>query len=266
MTFDATDSNAIVIMYPTGGYGNFLHRLLGHHLANTVKLAENFDFSNTGDSHAVTKHVEPFRLGHQKSKLVYSYKINPAAYEQIQQNKKFLILGDMGNLGDNISFLKRYFANATIVRIYAESFDEKLVIWANCMFKAYDNEHDPLYPGALHTIKGIQTWAQRQDISDQDAVDCMVNFFKKDFYPYGQFFAKAVPGVINLAVKEFMSEHAIVNMMQRLAKELNTTVLYEPELRLTAQRFVGLQKSFTLLADCATQFPLIARALYACKK
>ena len=55
MTFDPADPNAIVIMYPTGGYGNFLYRLLSQHLENTVKLHEDFDFSATGNSHAVSK-------------------------------------------------------------------------------------------------------------------------------------------------------------------------------------------------------------------
>lgn len=266
MTFDPADPNAIVIMYPTGGYGNFLHRLLAQHLENTVKLNENFDFSLTGDSHAVEKHVEPFLLGSQKSQIKYTYAINPAAQEQIHQKKKFLVLGDMGNKGDNVNFLRRYFQNATIIRVYTESFDEKLIVYANCMFKAYNNNQDPLYPGALVTHKGLQTWAQREHITDQDAVDCMTNFFIQDFYPFGQFFNKPRTDVINVAVKEFFSEHAIGIMMQRLAKELHTSVINEPELKSTAQRFVGLQKSFTLLEDCATQFPLIARALYDCKK
>lgn len=266
MTFDPADPNAIVIMYPTGGYGNFLYRLLSQHLENTVKLHEDFDFSETGNSHAVSKHVEPFLLGFQKSQLVYTYEINPAAQEQIQQKKKFLILGDMGNKGDNVNFLKRYFTNATIIRVYAESFDEKLIIWANCMFKAYNNQQDPLYPGALITHKGIQAWAQREDITDQDAVDCMTNFFSQDFAPYGQFFNMPRTDVVNVAVKEFLSEHAIVSMMQRLASELNTQVIRKTELVSTAQKFISLQKSFTLLTHCATQFPLITKALHACKK
>ena len=265
MIFDRNDSNAIVVMYPTGGYGNFLYMLLSNYLENTVKLQSHFEFSKTGNSHAVLKHVESFLLGEQKSALNYTYKVYPAAEEQIKQGKKFLVLGDMGNQGDNTNFLKRYFTNATIIRIYAESFDEKLITWANCMFKAYRDTVDPLYPGALITHKGIQSWACRENITDQDAVDCMADFFSKNFYPYSQYFNQPRDDVINVAIREFLSENTIVDMVQRIANELTTQVVDEPELRAIARKFIPTQKSFMLLTDRA-HFPLIARALDACKK
>ena len=266
MTFDRDDPNAIVVMYPTGGYGNFLYMLLSNYLNNTVKLQSQFEFSKTGNSHAVLKHVEPFCLGDQKSNLHYTYNVNPAAEEQIKQGKKFLVLGDMGNRGDNTKFLKRYFTNATIIRTHAASFDEKLIIWANCMFKAYHNEVDPIYPGALITHKGIQIWAGRETITDQDAVDCMVNFFSQNFQSYGQYFDQPCDGVINVAIREFLSEDSIVNLLQRIANELCTELINQADLRAMAKKFILTQKSFMLLTDKVSHFPLIARALDACKK
>jgi len=266
MTFDRDDPNAIVVMYPTGGYGNFLYMLLSNYLNNTVKLQSEFEFSKTGHSHAVLKHVEAFCLGDQKSNLHYTYNVNPAAEEQIKQGKKFLVLGDMGNRGDNTKFLKRYFTNATIIRTHAASFDEKLIIWANCMFKAYHNDVDPIYPGALITHKGIQTWAGRETITDQDAVDCMANFFSQNFQPYGQYFTQPCDGVINVAIREFLSEDSIVCMLERIANELGTELINQVDLRSMAKKFIPTQKSFMLLTDKVSHFPLIARALDACKK
>lgn len=266
MIFDRDDPNAIVVMYPTGGYGNFLYLLLSNHLESTVKLQSQFEFSKTGNSHAVSKHVESFLLGKQKSALHYTYQVYPAAEEQIRQGKKFLVLGDTGNQGDNVKFLKRYFTNASIVRTYAESFDEKLIIWANCMFKAYHSEIDPIYPGALLTCKGIQSWAGRENITDQDAIDCMAEFFSKDFKPYGQYFNQPCDGVINVAIREFLSEDSIVGMMQRVANQLDTQLVNESELRKTVRKFISMQQSFMLLTDEVSHFPLIARALDAYKK
>jgi hypothetical protein len=264
--FDRDDPNAIVVMYPTGGYGNFLYLLLSNHLESTVKLQSLFEFSKTGNSHAVSKHVESFLLGKQKSALHYTYQVYPAAEEQIRQGKKFLVLGDTGNQGDNVKFLKRYFTNASIVRTYAESFDEKLIIWANCMFKAYHSEIDPIYPGALLTRKGIQSWAGRENITDQDAIDCMAEFFSKDFKPYGQYFNQPCNGVINVAIREFLSEDSIVGMMQRVANQLGTQLVNESELRKIVRTFISIQQSFMLLTDKVSHFPLIARALDAYKK
>jgi hypothetical protein len=264
--FDRDDPNAIVVMYPTGGYGNFLYLLLSDYLESTVKLQGHFEFSETGNSHAVLKHVEPFLLGKQKSALHYTYKVYPAAEEQIKQGKKFLVLGDTGNQGDNVKFLKRYFTNATIVRIYAESFDEKLITWANCMFKAYQSKIDPVYPGALITCKGIQSWAGRENITDQDAIDCMADFFSKDFKPYGQYFNQPCSGVINVAIREFLSEDSIVGMMQRVATQLATQLVNESELRKIVRKFISTQQSFMLLTNEVSHFPLIARALDAYKK
>jgi hypothetical protein len=266
MTFDRSDPNAIVIMYPTGGYGNFLYMLLSNYLENTVKLQSHFEFSKTGNSHKVLKHVEPFLLGHQKSALHYTYEVYPEAEEQIKQGKKFLVLGDMGNRGDNIKFLKRYFTNATVIRVYAESFDEKLIVWANCMFKAYRSDVDPTYPGALITHKGIQSWAGRESITDQDAVDCMANFFLKNFEPYGQYFNQPRDDVINVAIREFLSEDSIVDMVQRIANELATQLVNELDLRAIAKQFISVQQSFMLLSDSVSHFPLIERALDAYKK
>lgn len=266
MTFDRDDPNAIVVMYPTGGYGHFLYMLLSNYLENTVKLQSHFEFSKTGNSHAVLKHVEPFLLGQQKSALHYAYEVYPAAEEQIKQGKKFLVLGDVGNQGDNTKFLKRYFTNATVIRVYAESFDEKLIVWANCMFKAYRSDVDQPYPGALITHKGIQSWAGQENITDQDAVDCMADFFLKNFEPYGQYFNQPRDDVINVAIREFFSEDSIVDMVQRIANELNTQLINESDLRSIAKKFISLQQSFMLLNNGVSRFPLIERALDACKK
>ena len=79
--FDSDSSNCIVVMYPTGGYGNFLYYLLSEHLESTVKSeSELWKFSSNGHSHQYPKHVEEFKLGLYVSnqnvkKFSYNYKL-----------------------------------------------------------------------------------------------------------------------------------------------------------------------------------------------
>lgn len=252
-------------MYPTGGYGHFLYLLLMQHLDNTVKVLQSqFEFSKTGNSHALITPVEPFLLGQRSSKnyrdFKYSYGIhNAEVAELISQGKKFLILGDMGNLGDNIKFLRRYFPNAKIVRVHAATFEEKLVVWFNCMTKSMDvNE---LYPGSLLTIQGIQQWANKTDIDDQDAVDCMATFFSQNFAPYGNYFDQPSDHAINVKIEEFFTVDSIVDMVQRVGQNLGTTMINPYDLRTIAENFIACQRGFELLDQRRDNHPLISQAL-----
>ena len=60
-TFDQNSTTATVIMYPTGGYGNFLYHVLTEFVKDTVKpKGQQFNFSTTGNSHQTYKYTEPF--------------------------------------------------------------------------------------------------------------------------------------------------------------------------------------------------------------
>ena len=267
LKFNPDDPNAVVVMYPTGGYGNFLYLLLSQYLDSTVKVSHSqFEFSKTGHSHAVTKPIESFSLGQRLKKnyrnFKYSYGINSTeAAEQISQGKQFLILGDMGNLGDNIKFLRRYFTQAKIVRVHASTFEEKLVVWFNCMTKAMNT--DELYPGSLLTTQGIRQWANKTDISDQDAVDCMATFFSQNFAPYGNYFDQPSDHAINVKIEEFFTVDSIVDMVQRVGQELGTNIINLHDLRTIANNFIVCQHGFELLDQRRDNHPLISRALNA---
>ena len=273
LQFDKDSTNCIAVMYPTGGYGNFLYYLLAHHFDDTVKLKpSNFEFSNTGNSHCVIKYVEIFALGqayHTKNlkNFTYTYQVTDQYHlDQINVGKKFTVLCDMGNLGDNVAFLKRYFTNAKILRIYAESFDEKLILWANAINKAYinslQNQTDPVYKTSLHTVNGIATFANKppESITDQDAIDCTVNFFKNNFESYGKMFNEPVDNVVNIPLKCFFSKDGIIKTCQQIAKNINSELVDLPGLDVTIDKFLPLQKSFKLL-DPSENDSIILQAL-----
>jgi len=260
LQFDRDSDNCVVIMYPTGGYGNFLYYLLSEHLANTVKIKQNnFEFSDSGNSHAVPKYTEIFWLGKYQverrlKEFKYDYGIEEQYLPQVEAGAKFLVLGDMGNLADNVVFLRRYFPNATIIRTYAESFDEKVILWANCVNKAYNLDHDPIYKDSLHTASGIAQFCNKRvdQITDQDAVDCMLNFFATDFDPFGRFFNSPVDGVINIPLHNFFTKDSLLEMCLSIANQLNTHLIRVTDLADTIDNFLNRQYNITLITSPTT--------------
>ena len=272
--FDPDHPNAIVVMYPTGGYGNFLYLLLSQYIQSTVKISQSqFKFSTTGHSHSVIKHVKPFLLNvhqvHDRAAkyrdFKYSYEINSSEVaEQISQGKQFLILGKMGGLGDNVKFLQTYLPKAKIVRVHASTFEEKLVVWFNRMTKTlYANE---LYPGSLLTTRDIQQWANKIDIDDQDAVDCMTTFFSQNFAPYGNYFNRPLENIINVKIEEFFTVNRIVDIVHRVGQELGSNLIDLHDLQNIAHNFIMQQRGFELLDQRLDNYPLISRALNAYTK
>lgn len=266
--FDAESDKCIVIMYPTGGYGNFLYYLLSEHLESTVKLPlSNWTFEN-GNSHQYPKYTELFLLGQATwqgtlKSFTYNYSVlNDEAADQIQQGKSFVVLADVGNKGDNVKFLRRYFPNAKIVRVYAETFVEKLILWTNGMTKSTEQTRNSLYPGSIITKQGVATWANKNEnnVTDLDAVDCMVNFFQNDFDIYGKLFSTPTPGVINIPINSFFTEHGISQMIQTVAEQLDTVCINQQRLGSLISDFINQQIPLSLLVP-GDSFPLVRQAL-----
>lgn len=266
--FNADSENCIVVMYPTGGYGNFIYYLLSEHLNSTVKISKvDWDFQY-GNSHSYHKHTESFMLGFVAEygnlrNFSYNYQItNTLAADQISQGKQFVVLADVGNKGDNVKFLRRYFPNAKVVRVFAETFMEKLILWTNCMTKSNSQNRDNLYPGSVMHTQGIATWANKSahDVTDSDAIDCMIDFFQRDFNIYGKMFASPVPGVINIPIKSFFNKENLVSELHSVAKQLNTECVETTVLDQIVSKFISEQVPLSLLSMGDT-FPLVRQAL-----
>lgn len=255
--FDPKSNNCVVIMYPTGGYGNFLYYILTEFLKDTVKTNNNnFKFSNSGDSHSCKKYVEPFLLGscyaNQKLKeFQYCYAINDQfTYNQISSGKKFLVLADVGNLGDNVNFLRKYFPNATIFRIYAESFEEKLIVWANCMTKSDITSRTKIYKDSLLPSSSIANFNKKsiKDIEDEDAVLAIKDFMLNDFYRYGKNFSKIIKKdkVVNIPFNIFLEQSIFLKQIKYLAKYLQTEIIDLDKLKTTYNTFKNKQKNHNI--------------------
>jgi len=266
--FDPNSSRCVVIMYPTGGYGNFFYYLLSEHLESTVKISTAYlEFNENGNSHRYPKYTEIFSLGsHYSQKTLrdfkYGYEIfDSDAEKQINSGKHFVVLADVGNKGDNVRFLRRFFPQADIIRVFAETFEEKLILWANAMTKS--QPHD-LYPESVMPKQGIAIWANKSvdDLTDQDAVNCLTDFFYNDFDIYGKLFCKPTPGVINFPLKHFFNKHQLTNGLLELAQQLTGTGLINTEqLSQTLDEFYTYQKPLSLLDKSNSSFSLVRRSL-----
>lgn len=256
-------------MYPAGGYGNFLYYLLTEHLESTVKPAQASWGFEHGNSHQYPKHTESFLLGVAENKgtlknFHYSYKIiNDSVIPHINQGKQFVVLADVGNKGDNVKFLRKYFPNAKIVRVFAEHFIEKLVLWTNCMTKSNAQLRNNLYPGSILTRDGIAIWANKTVdlVNDDDAVNCMVNFFRQDFDIYGKMFSSPTAGVINLPISSFFTVDNVYQALEDIAKQLDTKTVNTQQLEQIVPEFVNTQEPLTLLDSTSDTFPLVREAL-----
>lgn len=255
--------NCVVLMYPTGGYGNFLYYLLSIHLSNTVNLNfENFAFGTDGNSHNFPKYAEIFDLSKKNLKeFKYTYTIADECVSQIINGKKFLVLADVSNLGDNVNFLKKYFTQAKIIRTYAKSFEEKFLVWYNCISKTSISEK--IYKDSLHTKTGIAEFSNKKEceITDLDAIKCDLSFFKNNFAPFGNFFNQPVDGAINIPIDNFFNTEGVIGMCQLIAKELDTHVINLDQLRCTADKFISLQSGLDLLKNYNNKTSLAAQAL-----
>jgi hypothetical protein len=273
-TFDKFSNRGILIMYPTGGYGNFLYKILTDHFESTVKVSNtNFMFSTAGNSHATYKYTEIFKLGtayvtKQLKSFDYSYKINDLdSANQINLNKNFLVLGDTGNLGDNIKFIRRYFPNFKIIRVYAESFEEKLILWANAFNKSMteSNKSTSVYKTSLHTIDGIAKFANKSinQINDQDAVNCLVHFLKNDFGPYGKQYSKEIDENLttNFPLKNFFNKDKLYTALDQLATQCNTKLIDVNKLQISLDEFYKSKQYFDLLNVTTQTDPILRQAL-----
>jgi hypothetical protein len=260
MKFEADDPNTICVMYPTGGYGNWLYYLVSQHLAHTVKTNPlNWQFGSTGDSHSYPKHTENFKLGswfqsRKDQKFEYNYGVNSAeCASQIQQGSWPVVLCDMGNLGDSVVFLRRYFPRARILRIYAKTFQEKLIVWANCMSKSWKDSDDQVYKDSAMPISGIATFAgvDKNAVTDDMAIACLVDFFSRNFEPFGRFFSRPSEqdNVINIPVHKFWSVSSTNLLMAEMARDFNTSIVDKDIMLSQTQHFLSVQNNLRLLEN-----------------
>ena len=70
-----------------------------------------------------------------------------------------------------------------------------------------------LNPGSLHTREGIAKFSNKDpsQITDQDAVNCLINFFNNNFEKFGKFYSTPSnnKSVFNFPIKQFFTKESL---------------------------------------------------------
>lgn len=178
-----TESNVLVINYPSGGFGNFLYHLLTAYADNTVKVGGHFfNFSATGNSHDNKRYTEPVK------KLTDHYDIKFQ-----DRNKLHLVTHDPGidsNVANHYHEIRDFFPNAKIVHCYLTE-QIRPVIYKTFMVKAYNKD-----PVSYHKTAVTQNWNSNEDYALRE------NFTK--LYHNWSWTWTAMPDVVNFNLETFV--------------------------------------------------------------
>jgi hypothetical protein len=275
MIADFNSTNAVLIHYRGGAYGNFMFHAISNHIDNTVKISnDNFTFSRTGDSHSTAKYVSTYYLAGQLGKHLKSYSdynytptvTDQSAWQQIQDGKKFLVLCDTSVI-DNHRYLLSMWPNGTMIRSYMPNFVDRLVGYANLIHKALSHKQGSIYKNSLFDNATIDQFRDRGGDLDQLVEDALVQLFQQDFNLYGKTFNKpAVDNrIFNFNIECLTKWTTFELTMRNVASFLNSTVANLQGLQELYSSFYKTQSNLTYYQFNKDTVPdqddLIGRAL-----
>lgn len=178
-----SESNVLVINYPSGGFGNFLYHLLTAYADNTVKIGgHKFNFSATGNSHDNKRYTDPIK------KLTAGYTI-----KFLDKTNLHLVTHDPGidsPVSEHFQQIKEYFPNAKIVHCYLTE-QIRPVIYKTFMIKAYNKDPVSYLKDAVD-----QQWHSNEDYAIRE------NFTK--LYHNWAWPWPAMPDAINFNLEKFV--------------------------------------------------------------
>ena len=275
MIADFDSSNAVLIHYRGGAYGNFIYHAIGRHLDSTVKISnDDFALSNTGNSHSTIKYVSIYFLAGQLDKRLKSYAdynyiptvTNESAWQQMQDGKKFLVLCDTSVI-DNYKYLLSMWPNSMMIRSYMPNFVDRLVGYANLMHKALAPNQPEGHKNSLFDAVTIDQFKNQGGDLDQVVEDAMVRLFQEDFNLYGKTFNKEASDnrIFNFSIECLAKWSTFKSTMHDAASFLNSTLIDLQELEDLYNKFYQTQPNLKYYGFTKDTVPyqddLIGRAL-----
>lgn len=273
MIADFDSDNAVLIHYRGGAYGNFIFHAVGEHVSNTVKIPnENFSFSGAGDSHSTAKYVNTYYLSGQLNNNLKSYDdykyiphvTNTAAWQQMQDGKKFLVLCDTSVI-DNHRYLLSTWSRSVMIRSYMPTLVDRLVGYANLIHKALQPKQ--AYKNSIFDDQTMQQFKNQGGDLDQIIEDAIFQVLQQNFNLYGKTFNKAVINnrVFNFNIGCLASWQVFEQTIYDLSKFLNGTVINEAKLEQLYHDFYKKQPNLKYYRFTKDTLPdpddLIGRAL-----
>lgn len=202
MIFDPASKDIILISFPAGGFGHFIFYILTEFANDTVKADNSlFNFSSVGDSHGVNLYSAVYN--EKTDSYIPSIEIDP-------QDKKILILCDMGIKKENYEKINQIFTNARLIRLVIDKevrpvINQTLIVKAMGMPSVTEESLDHI---GTNWIDSQEDYAIRENFS-------LV-------YHNWNFGWLPIEGVINLSIKQLIDDPHLTlkNLIDHLGMEL----------------------------------------------
>lgn len=200
------DSRLILISYPSGGFGNFIYYMLSEFSSNTYKINnKDFDFSATGDSHAVKKYIPTWFKDPDNFILPI-----------IDSDKKLLLLCDNGINNDSYDKIKNKIIFDKIIRLNIDH-QVRPVIYLTCIEKALKSNVET---ENLDHIK--KNWSDSHE--DYAIRENFSLFYHNWFFKWQPIYNN---NIINLSIKNLIDDP--ISILTNLIKEIGgQLILHRP--------------------------------------
>lgn len=199
------DNRIILISYPTGGFGNFIYYILSTFSNNTYKVDNNFQFSETGNSHSVVKYTP-----------VYFKDPDEYVLPTIDTKNKILILCDNGINNDKYLKINYHFRNHKIIRMIIDE-EVRPVIYATCIIK-----------GMVQDINTESSFHVRSNWSDHDEEYAIRENYTLLYHNWPfNWNACVQSNVVNVSVKQLIDDP--VTTLKNLIISIDGTLINEKE-------------------------------------
>lgn len=146
---DKHESDAVLINYPSGGFGFFLYGVLTICTNQFCSRDTDIGMSPTGDSHQLSLSVQAWKPDETDFKFVVSDWATDI-------EKPHLLLIDLGITDGRIAPVRKRFPTNKIIRICIDP-DGKSIIMQTCLHKAQRKTKQDFY--------SLKDWEQREEIS-----------------------------------------------------------------------------------------------------
>jgi len=262
MRLDHSSLDIVLITYPSGGGGHFLHKVLTDYFENTVK-AQTTEISETGNAHGLkyvtTYHLMKFLRTHPGTTVEdYNFKLELLQDVDIT-GKTIVVVCDTGNRNDSTNRLLKQFPNAKVIRVYTPCTLTELLAVYNTLRKnnifAYKN-----------AIFDADTLA---GLSDDDIVNLIVETIKGGFNGWRSAFKNTLEDdrVFNLDYFDITQVDTFTSAMQNIAHFLDTRIIDEAAMIRQYCEYNSLQESFKYikLNEPIGNDDLVGRALQKIK-
>jgi hypothetical protein len=237
---NANSDKILVINYPPGGFGHFIHHLLSHYAEETVKIPNHLKFSPTGDAHRQLRYFTAYQ-NDWSNDFQFEFK---TCLKTLPQDKTQIVVCDNGSDANTYN-IEKYFPNARILRISVDP-DTRYALLKLCAQKAtllsipdYIKQYFPTLDDSdnFHWHMHVASWEICENWSDKWHPVCQPNF-------------------VNMSLKNFLMDP--IKEFEHICNQLELTVIQPQNLIALIDQWKALHNEYF---DLPRQWQKIEHAL-----